>query len=157
MIGNGEFRADLYYRINNFPIEMPPLRERIDDIPLLTQHFVDKYAARLNKKITTIAPAMLDRMRDMQWPGNVRELEGFVQRALIAASGPVLDYSEWVALPAAKEAMPDLDTVQQRHIISVLEKCDWVIGGRKGAAATLGVPASTLRSRMKKLGIERPF
>ena len=157
MMGDGEFRADLYYRINNFPIEVPPLRERTDDILLLASHFVEKYASRLGKNITSIAPEMISRMRDMTWPGNVRQLEGFIQRAMIASSGPVLDYSEWDDLPTRAEETPDLDTIQQQHIVDVLDKCNWVIGGKNGAAVTLGMPASTLRSRMKKLGIDRPF
>jgi transcriptional regulator with GAF, ATPase, and Fis domain len=157
MVQDGTFRADLYYRISSFPIEIPALRERKDDIPLLALHFVEKYAAGFGKAVNSIAPNMINRMCRMDWPGNVRQLESYVQRSLIAASGAILDYRDPEELNKFDAPTPNLDTIQQQHIVSVLEKCNWVIGGDKGAAVTLGVPPSTLRSRMKKLGIERPY
>ena len=155
MVRDGEFRADLYYRINSFPILVPPLRERREDIPLLANHFVEKHAPMLGKRVNYISPDMIRRMQAMDWPGNVREMEGFMQRALIATTGPELDYRD-ESDPAAAIAVQDLDTIQQEHIVSVLDRCNWVVGGDKGAATLLGVPPSTLRSRMKKLGIQRP-
>lgn len=164
------FRADLYYRINTFTIESPPLRRRAGDIPLLAQHFVNKHAPQLGKRITSISKQMLDRLDAHDWPGNIRELEGVIQRALISSSGPVLEYSgpirrtggEVRSRPAAvAEEETDapawnLRAAEITHIRAVLEASDWVIAGADGAAATLGVPPSTLRSRMKKLGIVRP-
>ncbi len=163
MIKDGEFRADLFFRINSFPIELPPLRERTDDIPALANFFVEKHGATLGKSFETIAPAMLARMHAMEWPGNVRELESFMIRAMLASSGPVLDYVEVepvsavTAVPPGRSAVSaNFDVVQEQHIRQVLEHCDWVIGGASGAAQALGMPPSTLRSRMKRLGIERP-
>ena len=158
------FRADLYYRIAAFPITLPPLRERKSDIPLLAEHFVRKHAATLGKTIEAISSSMLDELRRYDWPGNVRELEGIVQRALISSSGPVLELEQPLQSNQLAPAQPtvesfvqftDLRTVEREHITRVLEQTDWVVGGRTGAATLLGLPASTLRSKMKKLGIGR--
>lgn len=168
MVENGEFRADLFYRINNFPIELPPLRERVEDIPMLASHFVSKYADELGKDITAISEPMMHQLAQQQWPGNVRELEGVIQRAMIASSGSVLDCDAPKAPPdirivspsrsdeAAIPPVSDLNAMQRKHIRDVLERCNWVIAGDKGAAAVLGIPPSSLRSRMKRLGISRP-
>jgi transcriptional regulator with GAF, ATPase, and Fis domain len=155
MVAAGTFRADLFYRINSFPINVPALRERRDDIALLANHFVQKHAVRLGKRVQAIDPEMIRHMEAQSWPGNVRELEGFIQRALIAASGTVLNYSD-SEQGGGDQTVPDLDAIQQEHIVAVLDRCNWVVGGKKGAASLLGVPPSTLRSRMKKLGINRP-
>ena len=177
MVERNTFRADLYFRINNFPIELPALRERIEDIPVLANHFVVKHAGKLGKEIRSISAATIDYLLRQSWPGNVRELEGYVQRALISSGGPVLDYVESeldershvdtvgadLARTSATEqsgpeddyAGDDLRAMQRRHIRDVLVSCNWVIGGENGAAAALGLPPSSLRSRMKKLGIER--
>ncbi len=164
MVDSGEFRSDLLYRINGFPIVLPPLRDRRDDIALLANFLVEKHAGHLGKNIESITPDMIVRLRQMNWPGNIRELEGYLQRALIAATGPVLDYIEADTADDQLVSMADLqslpvdgklDAVQREHIVRRLELCNWVIGGKNGAASSLGMPASTLRSKMKRLGITR--
>ena len=165
MIDRGQFRADLFFRINNFPIELPPLRERCEDIPALAKHFVDKHAAQLGKSVSSISAETIQHLLNLPWPGNVRELEGYIQRALISSEGSVLHHIESSAgqptLQAAEkesapiEATDDLAAMQRRHIESVLERCNWVISGERGAASALGIPPSSLRSRMKRLGIWR--
>ena len=157
----GEFRSDLYYRINTFPIEMPALRNRGDDIQLLTEHFVKVHAARLGRDVSEISAGMMDQLRNYTWPGNVRELEGIVQRALISSSGPVLELAEPLVAHVPDRDEPDttisdLKLVEREHIVAVLEDANWKISGTSGAAAKLGIPPSTLRSKMKKLSIVRP-
>lgn len=163
MVEDGSFRSDLFYRINQFPIELPPLRARREDIPLLANHFMRKYAQSFGKKITAISDAMIDDMVQQDWPGNVRELDGYIQRGMIATHGTVLDYRPAAAKERdARENTASgrddlaLESMQRRHIRAALEKCRWVIHGDRGAAAVLGIPASSLRSKMKRLGIERP-
>ena len=166
MVARGEFRDDLYYRINNFPIRLPALRDRPEDIAPLARHFVSKHAADLGRSVTSIAAGMLDYLAAQPWPGNVRELEGFIQRALIASTGSQLDYRERASEmgvrqnPESASAVPlaatDLQTAKRQHIESVLQSCQWVIGGPDGAAARLGLPPSSLRSLMKRLGVARP-
>lgn len=180
MVDKGQFRSDLFYRINTFPVTVPPLRERGGDVALLVHHFVKKYAAHFDKNIETICQQSLDALEKHDWPGNVRELEGLVQRSLITAEGTMLSCalpgrdSEAVARasatengaapaatdnvspPIGKPALADLQTAETRHIETVLAACGWQISGDEGAAAQLGLPPSTLRSRMKKYGIERP-
>ncbi len=178
LVDRGEFRADLFFRINSFPIELPPLRERREDIPQLANHFVRKYAEALGKDIHAISAAMIRQLSEMAWPGNVRELEGYIQRALISTSGSLLDFKEPEsgsrernisdsALASGGGAdttnttngqpdTQDLRSMQRNHIRDVLVRCNWVIGGENGAAAILGIPPSSLRSRMKRLGIRRP-
>lgn len=160
-VAEGSFRSDLYYRINTFPIMLPSLRERGDDIQLLAEHFVHLHSPRLGREIEEISAEMIRQLREYSWPGNVRELEGIVQRALISSQGPVLTLAE----PLIKEAEPariigttiaDLKLVERDHIVSVLEATNWKISGHSGAASQLGIPPSTLRSKMKKLSIERP-
>ena len=164
-VDRGRFRADLYYRIGAFPIELPSLRERKTDVPLLAEHFVHKHAANLGKSVDAISESMLSELRRYDWPGNVRELEGVIQRALISSTGTVLELdrplqSQFpIAEPADNDSFAgfaDLRTVEREHIRRVLEQTDWVVGGDTGAASVLGLPASTLRSKMKKLGIGRP-
>ena len=159
---DGEFRSDLYYRINTFPIKLPALRDRGDDITLLTQHFVRVHAPRLGRNVNEISAEMMKQLRRYNWPGNVRELEGVVQRALISSTGPVLSLAaplsskrrEEVLLPAAN--VSELKLIEREHIVAVLEDAHWKISGGRGAAAKLGIPPSTLRSKMKKLDITRP-
>jgi PAS domain S-box-containing protein len=164
MVETGEFRADLYYRINSFPIALPALRDRRSDISILTNFFVEKHAGHLAKEIDSVSQDMIHRLMQMDWPGNVRELESYVQRALIASTGPVLDYfeggtaNEQSALIDDREGhsvVHELDAIQHQHITRVLDRCGWVIGGENGAAVRIGMPPSTLRSRMKRLGIRR--
>ncbi len=163
----GDFRSDLFYRINTFPIELPPLRDRGDDIQLLAEHFVAVHSKTLGREISAISADMMQRLRNYSWPGNVRELESVIQRALISSNGPVLelppalmrtefdngddDYPRVLNVSTA-----DLRVVERDHIIAVLESTDWKISGDQGAAAVLGIPPSTLRSKMKKLEIARP-
>ncbi len=160
-VQNGEFRSDLYYRINTFPIEMPALRDRGEDIQLLAEHFVKTHAPRLGRDVSEISAEMMSQLRQYTWPGNVRELEGIVQRALISSSGPVLDLAEplvgdAVAVEQQVASVSDLKLVEREHIVAVLEDANWKIAGNAGAAAKLGIPPSTLRSKMKKLSIVRP-
>lgn len=175
-ISEGIFRSDLYYRINVFPVELPPLRERKDDIPLLTHFFVQKYAPRINRRVDTVESESLHRLMQYSWPGNIRELENIIERALILNSGTTLRIDTDV-LPepiapahAAISQMrkpemtedtkdktngDDLDSVQREHINAILRETNWVIEGSRGAASLLGMKPGTLRHRMKKLGIAR--
>ena len=166
-IDEGRFRADLYYRINTFTIEVPPLRERKGDIPLLARHFVTKHAQRLGKRFDAIALTALEELEAHDWPGNVRELESVIQRAMITARGPLLQLAGGLRTPArainsevAEPETParprDLRSAEIAHITEVLEQCAWKITGQEGAAEKLGLPPSTLRSRMQKYGISRP-
>lgn len=164
-VDNGEFRADLYYRIASFPIELPPLRERKEDIPALAAHLVQKHAKRMGKKIDSISARMLRFLEEQEWPGNVRELEGLIQRALISTAGPVLDYTEApvagletgdTSQSSMQRDAADLRTTERQHILRVLEGANWKIDGKRGAAERLGLAPSTLRSKMKRLNIERP-
>jgi formate hydrogenlyase transcriptional activator len=171
-IEEGEFRADLYYRLNVFPIRMPALRERCEDIPLLVRFFAQKYGPRVGRRIETVETQTLERLCAYQWPGNIRELENIIERALILATTPLLQIDpEAVGLsvhppsPAARRDESDsdeeaedgsnLNSVQRTHILNTLRDTNWVIEGRRGAAVRLGVKPATLRHRMKKLGITR--
>ncbi len=162
-IANGEFRSDLYYRINTFLLEVPPLRQRTGDIPLLAQYFVTIHAKQIGKEITSISRGFLDELESNPWPGNVREFEAAIQRAIIASQGPVLQSSGTPRTPPIEirrerdesSDVKDLYTAEREHIRHVLDTCRWKIAGSDGAAARLGLPPSTLRSRMKKMGLER--
>ena len=164
-IERGEFRQDLYYRINSFPIQLPALRDRKEDIPLLAEHFVHKHSERLGKHISAISSQLIDALVEYAWPGNVRELESAIERALISSGDDTVlqspDPQRWIIHGGQKEldlsvkGAADLTTVERTHIISVLERTGWKISGPDGAAAVLGMPSSTLRSRMKRLGITR--
>ncbi len=165
-VERNEFRADLYYRINSFPITLPALRDRKGDIPLLAEHFVHKHAGRVRKKVDAISAEMVKELLSYEWPGNVRELESIIERALISAEdnsvltlpGPLrliatLHQSE--STLSIHDGVADLSSVERSHIISVLEQTQWKISGSGGAAALLGIPSSTLRSKMKRLAIVR--
>ena len=157
-VAEGRFRSDLYYRLNVFPITVPSLRERREDVPLLVRHFVMKYAAKLGKKIETIPRDAVVSLRSYAWPGNVRELENLVERAVILSTGARLDTSSWkLKSPAGNisSGVPTLDDVQRHHILDVLEQTHWRVSGRGGAAELLGLKPTTLESRMKKLGLAR--
>ncbi len=156
------FRDDLFYRLNVFPVFMPPLRDRIEDIPLLARFMVDKFAPKIGKRIEGISAKSLQRLQSYRWPGNIRELENVIERAIILADGPLIeidpDMLPGSVEPAAGATQPPasdatLEAVERQHILSVLEKTRWVIEGPKGAARILNLHPSTLRHRMKKLGV----
>lgn len=158
MVEDREFRSDLYYRLNVFPIQLPPLRERPDDIPLLAKAFTSKIARRLGRQIDSIPAHTLRTLCEMPWPGNVRELENVIERAVLLTSGKVLQLSlpEWTFSPAALPAEPPLEGESEaQHIIRILKETNGVVAGPKGAAQRLGLKRTTLLSRMKRLGIEK--
>jgi transcriptional regulator with GAF, ATPase, and Fis domain len=159
-VDNGEFRADLFYRINTFPIFLPSLRERKEDIRLLAEHFVRIHSQQLGKQVTAISANMLEQMEAYSWPGNVRQLEGVIQRALISATADTLELVESLDSNSAaskdSNEIVNLRGMEKEHIEKVLNACNWMIAGASGAAARLDLPPSTLRSKMKKLGIVRP-
>ncbi len=158
-----KFREDLYYRLNVFPLRLPPLRERKADIPLLAHFLVKKFATSIGKSIERISAEALERLDAYDWPGNVRELENVIERAVILSPRPVLDIDPDVFVPravgspsAVEESSQALEEVERAHICKVLEETSWIIEGTKGAARVLGLHPNTLRSRLKKLGIARP-
>ena len=156
----GEFREDLYYRLNVFPVLCPPLRVRKEDIPVLANHFVLKYGAKVGKKIDTISRRALDVMQAYGWPGNVRELENIIERAIILSDGSALELEETLGFSpqtGAGAAQPaSLQEAEAGFIQAALEECNWVVEGGRGAALRLGLQPSTLRSRMLKLGLRKP-
>ena len=154
------FREDLYYRLNVFPIPLPPLRDRSEDIPLLAKFLLEKFANRIGKRFEGIDPGTLLRLTAYQWPGNVRELENVLERAVILATRPMLDVDpDVLRFPASDvvaQTSGSLVDIERSHILNVLRQTRWVIEGRQGAAAILGLHPNTLRSRLKKLGLARP-
>ncbi|HYM07717.1 MAG TPA: sigma 54-interacting transcriptional regulator [Terriglobales bacterium] len=159
MVAEGQFRADLYYRLRVFPILLPPLRERREDIPLLVRYFVDHHARKLYKKIESIPDDVMRVLTRWDWPGNIRELENFIERAVILTKGPVLrpPLGELVVAEKSNGHPEDvsLEATEREHILRVLRETKGKIGGEDGAAARLGLIRTTLNSKMKKLGIER--
>jgi formate hydrogenlyase transcriptional activator len=169
-VAAGRFRADLYFRLNVVPIRMPPLRERPGDVALLAHFFADRFAREFARRIERIAPEALRRLQDYPWPGNVRELSNVIERAVVLARGPTLEIAPELLPaapgtpagrapePAGPSAAPSgtLEALERRHIEETLARTGWVIEGARGAAAALGLNASTLRSRIKKLGLRRP-
>ena len=175
MVEEREFRSDLFYRLNVFPIQVPPLRERPEDIPLLVRYFTQKFSTRMNKRIESIPTEVLEILSHWNWPGNIRELENFIERAVILTRGlklqvPIGELAGNHAGPAPQQhnelttasglSTPsntqNLSIVEREHILRVLKETNWVIGGRNGAASRLGLKRTTLQSRMRKLGIARP-
>jgi transcriptional regulator with PAS, ATPase and Fis domain len=157
----GQYRPDLYYRLNVFPIHLPALREREGDIPLLVQYFVRKHAMNFGKKIDRIPERMMAAVQRYQWPGNVRELEHVIERAVILSEGPELEPIEWLSPVSGNVAgngkTLTLEEMERQHIRDILEQTNWRVSGEKGAAKILGLNATTLEARMKKLGINRPI
>ena len=154
----GRFREDLFYRLNVFPITLPPLRERRGDVPLLVQYFVDKYAKKQGKTIDNIPKGVIQTLETYSWPGNIRELENVVERSVIHTSGPKLrlvDEFESQKKGTASE-LKTMEAVEAAHILLVLEQTSWKVSGKGGAAEILGLKRGTLRARMEKLGIRRP-
>jgi formate hydrogenlyase transcriptional activator len=158
MVKRNQFRSDLYYRLNVFPIALPPLRVRREDIPALVEHFVDIYARRMDKQIDQIPPATMAELTSYEWPGNIRELQNFIERSVILSPGNVL-CPPLASLRAASETESleavTLEDAEREHIRKILEQTRWVVAGPNGAAARLGIKRSTLYFRMQKLGISR--
>jgi formate hydrogenlyase transcriptional activator len=158
MVKRSEFRSDLYYRLNVFPIPLPRLRERREDIPALVEHFVEIYARRMGKQVEHILPETMSALVSYQWPGNIRELQNFIERSVILTSGNVL-HPPLASLKNAAEAESlgaiTLEDAEREHIRKILEQTRWVVAGPNGAAARLGIKRSTLYFRMQKLGISR--
>lgn len=155
------FRHDLYFRLNVFPILIPPLRDRIDDIPVLVNYFLDKFCVKYQKNIITIAKSDLQQMKIYHWPGNIRELENVMERAVIIADNdtlvlPDFDYKPQSQLVTSNNSKITLNEAQSNHIIKILNQTNWKISGKDGAAALLDIKVSTLRDRMEKLGIKSP-
>jgi formate hydrogenlyase transcriptional activator len=160
LVAKKQFRADLYYRLNVIPIRLPPLRERVRDIPLLVQHFVQKLSARFNKPIDVIPDEVMEVLKAHDWPGNIRELQNLIERAVVFSSESVLrlpltDLKEMTKQPAASASVcRTLADAEREHILDVLKETDGLIGGMHGAASRLGLPRTTLVYKMRKLGIE---
>ncbi len=157
-IRKGRFRQDLYYRLNVFPITVPPLRQRKDDIPLLVEAFIERYARKLGKQITSVPKKTMKTLQDYPWPGNVRELESVLERAVILCSGPALQLADKldISSPPLSSTIRTLEEMERSQIHKILSETRWRIEGKDGAAAILGLHPSTLRARMHKLGILRP-
>jgi transcriptional regulator with GAF, ATPase, and Fis domain len=158
LVADGEFRSDLYYRLNVFPILVPPLRERSEDIPQLVQHFTLKHADRMKKPITSIAPETMAALCHYSWPGNVRELENFIERSVILSQGSTLDVplGELEPFTRREADVSTLKDLEREHILRALNESNWVVGGQLGAAAKLGMKRTSLQYKMQKLGIIRP-
>jgi formate hydrogenlyase transcriptional activator len=155
------FRADLYYRLNVFPIQVPPLRERPEDVPLLARHFAREAGQRMNRRALWVSPATMDALVSHSWPGNIRELQNLIERAVIRSAGdelrvPLEDLDADAEIAGHGMDNGTLEEAQRLHILATLKRTRWVLSGPRGAAARLGINRSTLQFRMKKLGIERP-
>jgi formate hydrogenlyase transcriptional activator len=159
MVNERQFRADLYYRLNVFPMMLPPLRDRVEDIPGLVRHFVREFAARMNRTIDEIPEHVMDVLRLHDWPGNIRELQNFIERAVVVTEGrrlsPPLSELTRLTPAAVSKSSRTLEEVQRVCITEMLQSTNWVVGGNDGAAAKLGLPRTTLMARMRKLGISR--
>ncbi|MFZ2399932.1 MAG: sigma 54-interacting transcriptional regulator [Smithella sp.] len=157
-VRQGRFRQDLFYRLNVFPITVPPLRLRKDDIPLMVQAFMERYSRKLGKQITKIKDETIKMLQNYPWPGNVRELESIIERAVILCPGPVLQLADKLEIssPAISSAMRTLEDTERSQIIKILTETNWRIEGKDGAATILGIHPSTLRARLHKLKIVRP-
>ncbi len=158
MVNAGQFRSDLYYRLRVFPITIPPLRERRDDIPILIRHFLASHSKRMGRRIETIPAETMQALVKWHWPGNVRELENFIERSVILSPGPILR-APLAELEAVEESAgrtdSNLEVAAREHILRVLRECKGMIGGANGAAERLGLKRTTLNSMLKKLGIRR--
>ena len=155
LVEEKQFRMDLYYRLNVFPIALPPLRQRLDDIPVLVAHFVQKFAGRMSKRISKISRDAMDTLVRYPWPGNIRELQNFIERAVILTKGEVLQIPQMPSRTMNAIEAVSLKDAERDHILKVLEESNWVVGGKNGVAARLGVARTTLMSKMQKRGISR--
>jgi formate hydrogenlyase transcriptional activator len=162
MVEEQTFRSDLFYRLNVFPIHVPPLRERKDDIPFLVRHFAQHFARNMSKEINTISTETMNSMVGYQWPGNIRELQNVIERAVILSKGPELQVPldglkvKNAEISAQTNGATTMEEIERKHILSILEQTNWVFAGPNGAAARLGLKRPTLQFRMQKLGISRP-
>jgi formate hydrogenlyase transcriptional activator len=160
MVEAGQFRSDLYYRLHVFPVDVPPLRERKEDIPMLVRHYVEKYARRMQRRIETIPPATMEALVNSEWPGNVRELQNFIERSVILSSGsvlrPPLAELEQVTLQAPSLDLSTLKEMEREKLLHAVRASNWKIGGPNGAAERLGMKRTTLAMRMRRLNILRP-
>ncbi len=161
MVEEQRFRSDLFYRLNVFPVRVPSLRERREDIPLLVWHFARQFAARMKRNYESVAPETMRVLCDYDWPGNIRELQNLIERAVILSPGPVLrvplrDLHHRTITVSQNRQHQTLEEAERSHILQTLKQTRWVLGGPNGAAARLGINRSTLQFRMKKLGIVRP-
>jgi transcriptional regulator with GAF, ATPase, and Fis domain len=160
-VRQGRFRADLYYRLNVFPVRVPPLRERVGDIPLLSRHFVEQHARKMAKALKDVSAGSLERMQRYSWPGNVRELQNVLERACVLSDSAIVEVEE---LQLGRRPVPEggddgivtMEEMERRHILRALDACAWRIQGAGGAAMLLGLHPNTLRSRMEKLRVARP-
>jgi len=162
MVAEKKFRSDLYYRLNVFPITLPALRERAQDISLLIHFFAHRFAQQMKKPIKTIPADTIAKLTAYSWPGNIRELQNLIERAVILSRGSVLEVPPGELRKPTNDLMVNqavavtLEAVEREHIMKVLREAGWVIGGNAGAAARLGLNRTTLNNRMRKLGITRP-
>lgn len=157
MVAEGKFRSDLYYRLHVFPLPVPPLRERREDIPVLVRHFVDEYARRMNRRIETISPQAMQAFTSYSWPGNVRELQNFIERAVILSPGSSLcapvDELTQDTVHDVQTHLSTLEEMEREHVLRALKESNWVTGGPNGAAVKLGMKRTTLAYRIRKLNI----
>ena len=161
LVAAKRFRADLYYRLNVFPIQVPPLRERPEDIPMLVRHFAGEAGRRMNRRALRVSLAAMAALVSHAWPGNIRELQNLIERAVIRSVGeelrvPLADLDEDAEIAGRHPPAGTLEAAERVHILAALKRTRWVLSGPRGAAARLGINRSTLQFRMKKLGIERP-
>jgi formate hydrogenlyase transcriptional activator len=160
-VAEGRFRADLYYRLSVYPIRLPSLQERCEDIPQLVWFFIQRHQRELGRRITKVPQNVMHTLQHYGWPGNIRELENVVERAMIGSTGDTLQLDDALSLSGrgtsrAAAVSDNLDAVQRAHIEAILEECGWRINGARNAAERLGVHPNTLRFRMKKLGVACP-
>jgi transcriptional regulator with GAF, ATPase, and Fis domain len=160
MVDEGKFRSDLYYRLHVFPLEVPPLRERLEDIPLLIRYFTQKHAKRMNRPIDSIPASAIEHLSQYGWPGNIRELQNVIERSVILSPGHVLQVALPELGPSAKAAPSRRqgdDGAERERILQALREAHGKVSGARGAAERLGLRRTTLQSRMKKLGIEHGY
>jgi transcriptional regulator with GAF, ATPase, and Fis domain len=155
-VREGTFRQDLFYRLNVFPIVIPPLRERPEDIPLLVWAFVRQYENKMGKRIDSIPREAMEAMQRYPWPGNVRELKNVIERGMIVSNNKTLEVNLPASDPVEEAKASDLESIQRRHVLSILEQTGWRIAGKGGAAEALGLKRTTLQSLIKRLGIKPP-
>jgi formate hydrogenlyase transcriptional activator len=154
-VAEKQFRMDLYYRLNVFPIALPPLYRRVEDIPMLIAHFAHKYASRMSKQISKVAENAMDTLMEYPWPGNIRELQNFIERAVILTRSDVLQIPALPSYVPIRTGPVTLVEAERDHILKALEECDWVVAGESGAAARLGMKRTTLMDKMRKRGLCR--